>query len=216
MTIEHHLSDDILLAYSAGALPEAFALMVATHLSLCDTCRAQAEAYDALGGAVLEEDAATPVAPDALERVLAGLDSAEATPAPAPAQRQPCDVLPAPLQDYVGGTIDAVKWRPVGMGVRQSILKTGPGGTARLLFIPAGAAVPDHGHRGTELTMVLKGAFADESERFARGDVESADETVEHTPIADVGSDCICLAVTDAPLRFNGLIPRLIQPFLNI
>ena len=55
--IKHHLGDDILMAYSAGTLPEAFSLMVATHISLCDTCRAQLETFDAVGGAMLEEDA---------------------------------------------------------------------------------------------------------------------------------------------------------------
>ncbi|MEQ8255670.1 MAG: transcriptional regulator, partial [Roseovarius confluentis] len=37
-----------------------------------------------------------------------------------------------------------------------------------------------------------------------------------HTPVAEVGADCICLAVTDAPLRFRGFIPRIAQPFLRI
>jgi putative transcriptional regulator len=27
---------------------------------------------------------------------------------------------------------------------------------------------------------------------------------------------CICAAATDAPLRFRGLIPRLLQPILRI
>nr|HMS95514.1 ChrR family anti-sigma-E factor [Tabrizicola sp.] len=108
------------------------------------------------------------------------------------------------------------RWRRVGGGVRQAILPTGRDATARLLVIPAGTAVPDHGHRGTELTLVLQGAFADESARFGRGDVEIADEAVEHTPVALAGEACICLAATDAPLRFLGLIPRLAQPFLRI
>ena len=30
--IKHHLNDELLLGYSAGALPEAFNLIVATHL----------------------------------------------------------------------------------------------------------------------------------------------------------------------------------------
>ena len=52
-TIKHHLSDELLLGYSAGTLPEAFSLMVAAHVSLCDECRAQLETYDTLGGALL-------------------------------------------------------------------------------------------------------------------------------------------------------------------
>ena len=102
------------------------------------------------------------------------------------------------------------------MGVRQAILPTSRDATARLLYIPAGQAVPDHGHRGTELTLVLQGAFADSTDRFGRGDLEIADEDLEHTPIAEAGEDCICLAATDAPLRFNALIPRLLQPVFRI
>jgi predicted ChrR family anti-sigma factor len=100
--------------------------------------------------------------------------------------------------------------------VRQSILKTSKNATARLLYIPAGSALPDHGHKGTELTLVIKGAFSDETARFSAGDVEVANEDIEHTPVAEIGEDCICLSATDAPLRFNGLVPRIVQPFLNI
>ena len=54
MTIRHHLSEPLLMAYAAGQLPEAFGLVVATHLSLCDDCRAQVDTFDAVGGAILE------------------------------------------------------------------------------------------------------------------------------------------------------------------
>jgi putative transcriptional regulator len=67
-----------------------------------------------------------------------------------------------------------------------------------------------------ELTLVLQGAFRDEAQRFARGDIEIATEADEHTPVAIGDEDCICLAVTDAPLRFNAMIPRLLQPLFRI
>ncbi len=213
-TIKHHLTDDLLMAYAAGTLPEAFDLMVATHLSLCDECRARAESFDAVGGHVLEANA-EPIRMG--ENSLAATMALIAQGAPTPKPAHPgCAVLPSPLQDYVGGTVDDIRWKSIGMGVKQAILPTTREATARLLFIPAGAAVPDHGHQGIELTMVLQGAFSDEVDRFARGDVEIADEDLEHTPVADISEDCICLAVTDAPLKFNKLMPRLFQPFLRI
>ncbi|THH36769.1 transcriptional regulator [Aliishimia ponticola] len=214
--IKHHLTPEILMAYAAGTLPEAFNLMVASHLSLCDTCRAEAASYDALGGAVLEDTIAAPMdmASDSLEatmaRIAAGPVQERAAPGPSDS------ILPAPLRDYIGGDLDQIRWRPVGMGVKQAILTTSRSATARMLYIPAGTAMPDHGHKGTELTMVLQGAFADEDEYFGRGDVETADTDTQHTPVADIHEDCICLAVTDAPLRFTGIIPRLIQPLLRI
>ncbi|WP_209505067.1 MULTISPECIES: ChrR family anti-sigma-E factor [unclassified Ruegeria] len=212
--IKHHLTDDLLMAYAAGGLPEAFDLMVATHLSLCDHCRARAESYDAVGGQVLDEQSeGASMSETSLAATMALI--AQGAPAPKPV-RPGCAVLPAPLQDYVGGTVKDIRWRSIGMGVKQAILPTTKDATARLLFIPAGAAVPDHGHNGMELTMVLQGAFSDEVDHFARGDVEIADEDLEHTPVADISEDCICLAVTDAPLKFNKLMPRLFQPFLRI
>ena len=76
--------------------------------------------------------------------------------------------------------------------------------------------MPDHGHSGTELTLVLQGAFRDASDRFGPGDVEIATEADEHKPVAEAGLDCICLAATDAPLRFTGMLPRLLQPLFRI
>lgn len=216
MTIRHHLSDALLMAYAAGELPEAFGLVVATHVSLCDECRAQVAAWEAVGGAVIEEEvgATAEMSDAALEACLARIDGlAQATTRVAP-KRQ--GIFPAPLAEYVGGDLSRVKWRPVGKGVKQAILPTDRMASARLLYIPAGVAVPDHGHRGLEMTLVLQGAFADEKDRFGPGDVEIADAELEHTPVAEPGPDCICLAATDAPLRFKGLVPRLAQPLFRI
>ena len=213
MTIQHHLPDRTLMAYAAGTLPEGFNLIVAAHLSLCDRCRAGAESYDALGGALLGDGAAREMSSEALDRTLARLDT---PPADVPRRRTAPGVLPAPLQDYVGGDLEAVRWRPVGMGVKQAVLKTSKAARARLLLIPAGTAMPDHSHRGTEMTLVLQGAFDDADGHFARGDVDVADEAVTHTPVASSGADCICLAVTEAPLRFTAWLPRIVQRFIGI
>lgn len=215
--ITHHLNDQLLMAYSAGTLPEAFNLVVATHISLCDECRARLASFDAVGGALIEDERPTvEMGRDALSTTMARIKAGgmQARDDRAPRTRDP--VLPSPLRAYVGGGVDSINWRPVGGGVKQAILPTSEHASARLLFIPAGAAVPDHGHRGLELTLVLQGAFADSEDRFARGDIEIADEDLHHQPIAEPGLDCICLAATDAPLKFRGLLPRLAQPFLQI
>jgi putative transcriptional regulator len=214
MSIVHHLPDPILMAHAAGTLPEAFGLVVATHISLCDECRARLQAFEAVGGTVLDAAGEAPVSDGALDATMLRIASRAKDPIKA---RMPASaVFPAPLRDYVGGDLDAVRWRSVAGGVRQSILASSRSGSVRLLHIPAGAAMPDHGHRGTEMTMVLQGAFSDADGRFARGDVEVATEATSHTPVAEPGQACVCLAATDAPLRFSGLIPRIVQPFFRI
>ena len=212
--INHHLTDALLMAYSAGSLPEAFSLAVAAHVSMCDECRARLASFDSVGGALIEQTDMVEMGAGSFEATMALIDAAPQMPEPSEPHRK--GVLPNPIRDYVGGDLEAVKWRPIGMGVKQAILPTGADAQARLLYIPAGMAVPDHGHKGTELTLVLQGAFVDEVDRFGKGDIEIANEHLDHTPVADIGEDCICLAVTDAPLKFNSLIPRLAQPFLRI
>lgn len=214
MTIKHHLSDDLLMAYAAGTLPEAFDLVVATHVSLCDECRARLGALEAVGGAVLEDGPRAAVSDTSLAATLQRIHADGTAPIVGPQRR--AGVFPAPLRDYVGGDLEAVRWRGIGGGVKQAILPTARGASVRLLHIPAGARLPDHGHRGLELTQVLQGAFRDEGDRFGPGDIEVATEDTQHTPVAEAGADCVCLAATDAPLKFATMLPRIAQPFFRI
>ena len=82
--------------------------------------------------------------------------------------------------------------------------------------IKAGTAMPLHSHDGHELTLVLAGGFSDDDKHFLPGDVAVADASVNHRPVADPGEDCLCLAVTDAPLRLTGPFGRLLNPILRI
>jgi putative transcriptional regulator len=222
-TINHHLTDALLIGYSAGTLPEAFNLVVATHISLCDECRSRMHAFDAVGGAVMQEASPVRMSAGSFDAVMARIanDNSPVRPERAHSDagslpRRSEAVFPAPLRDYVGGDLSAVKWRRIGGGVSQAVLKTSSEATVRLLKIPGGVAVPDHGHRGIELTLVLQGAFRDETDRFNAGDIEVANEEMVHRPVAEEGVDCICLAATDAPLRFSGLLPRMAQGFMRI
>ncbi len=212
--IRHHLSDALLIGYAAGTLPEAFNLVVATHISMCDECRARMHAFDAVGGSLIDAAESVAVSDDSFEATLRRIAGAPPEPRKRPEARK--GLFPAPLKDYVGGDLDSVAWRRVGGGVSQALLKTEGEATVRLLRIPGGVAVPDHGHQGLELTLVLQGAFRDEEDVFAAGDIEVADDSTVHKPVAVEGPDCICLAATDAPLQFNGLLPRLAQSIMRI
>lgn len=212
--IKHHLTDALLMGYSAGTLPEAFNLVVATHVSLCDECRARMHEFDAIGGAVMEMSGEAEMEAGSLDAVLATINRVSVE---KPSRPQPrSGLFPAPLRDFIGSDVDAVRWGWIVGGVSQAILPTNGKASLRLLRIPRGVAVPDHGHRGTELTLVLQGAFRDETDRFGPGDIEIANEAMVHKPVAEDGPDCICLAATDAPLRFSGLIPRVAQSILRI
>jgi putative transcriptional regulator len=211
--IRHHPNDSLLMSYAAGTLPEAFSVVVAGHISLCEECRARLGAYEAIGGATLEDLSEGSMRADSLSKTLSLIHGPEAD--RIVVERRESD-LPAPIGDYVAGDMGDIPWRAVGGGVRQLKLDTAGVGTVRLIYIPGGQAVPDHSHNGLELTMVLSGAYNDETDRFGPGDVEVAGDDFEHRPIAEDGAPCICIAATDAPLKFRGLIPRLLGQVVGI
>lgn len=211
LPVTHHIPEDIIAAYASGALPHAFAVVAATHLSLCDDCRAVAEACDALAGAAFDALDGPATDPGLRARTLAMLDAPLRKSAPIAA---PQGIYPGAVAAELGGR--APRWHSLGAGIRQHILSAGSQGAVRLLYIPGGKAVPDHGHNGLEMTLVLQGSFHDQTGRYGRGDVQVVATDIEHTPIADAGPACICLAATDAPLRFNSLIPRLLQGLFRI
>lgn len=212
--IQHHIPQDLVRAYVAGTLSHGYSMVVAAHVSMCDDCRALLAAEEMAAGAVLElqqpEASAAPT--DLRDRVLSMLDGPEPGDDSAPAPRM--GVYPGPVAKALNGA--EPRWRSLGAGIRQAVLHAGTEGSVRLLWIPPGRAVPDHGHKGLELTMVLQGSFHDETGRFGVGDVEVADDELRHTPVADAGEVCICLAATDAPLKFQSLVPRLLQPLFRI
>jgi putative transcriptional regulator len=215
MSIVHHVNDDLLVSYAAGALSEGWGIAVATHLALCPACRQRSSAAEALGGSMLES-----LDGEALD--AKSWDAVRARLTDAPTQARPRlsatpATLPLPLRDYVGSDLDGVRWQMLGKGASQLRIRTADRSTqVRLLRIPAGKPVPEHTHGGRELTLVLSGAFHDGATVFARGDIEDADASLTHTPTATPEADCICLAVTDAPLRFSSWIVRLVQPILGI
>ncbi|MFZ1774835.1 MAG: ChrR family anti-sigma-E factor [Rhizobiaceae bacterium] len=207
--INHHIPADLIDAYRAGTVPHALGVVVATHLSLCDDCRTRLEADDMVGGALLSCTEVAPLDHGTRDRMMAALDG----PPPAPPMRG-SDVFPAPVMQELGGK--PPRWRMLGGGIRQQILHSDRDGSLRLLYIPQGKAVPEHGHRGLELTLVLQGSFSDSAGAFHRGDVEVAHAEINHQPVASPGKACICLAATDAPLRFRAIVPRLLQPMFRI
>ena len=217
MNITHHVGEDLLLAYGAGTLDEATSLLVATHLGLCPACRVDLDLAEAVGGALIDGGNAGWVVDETALDAITASDAGERGLPRVPNEPRGPFVLPQPLRDYAGGDATALKWRGVGGGIRQVRLTTrATGATARLLSIPAGKSVPDHGHRGLELTLVVAGALYDRGSWYRRGDVDVADSSVVHRPAAGPEEDCICLAVADAPLKFGTLIPRLLQPYHGI
>jgi putative transcriptional regulator len=201
--IRHHPEEALLLDYASGAADEGIALIVATHLSFCASCRDAVALAQSVGGALLDQS--VPMQGDALAQALAKLDDAPPVARPAPSR----DGTPAALRHLLGGDLSDVRWRAMGPKLGYRNLFSRGRMRVRLLKGMPGADTGHHGHHGQEFTLVLRGGFTDETGSYAPGDLQVATPDMRHNPVADPGEPCINLSVTTAPLRFDGLVPRI-------
>ena len=219
MNASHHSSDDLLWSYAAGSLDEPSSILIATHLSLCPACRTVVAKAESLGGELFEDLDAAPVDAGSLDAVLARLDNTEEVGSVFVENRGHDEdgvTVPAPLKEYLPGSVPSLPWRWLGPGVRYTPVKVeAKGPKVGLLRIAPGTKVPMHGHSGNEMTMVLAGGFTDATGSYQRGDVEAADDGLVHQPVADPGEECLCLVVTEGELQPTGMIAKVLQPFFR-
>lgn len=209
------MREQLAAAYAAGALAPALRLLVETQCELSDAARLEICAADALAVTFFESEEPAPMRPAALEEVFARIAAA---PAPRPsrqdafrtAARRASGVideilqLPRTVHEPALSSIGAGGWTFAGPGIRTLKLDLDGDETAEIVRIEPGWGAPRHSHKGGEFTLVLAGAFSDARGRYKVGDIAVAGPGVTHRPIADAGTVCYSLAVTEAPLAFTG------------
>jgi putative transcriptional regulator len=211
-TIRHHPDDATLMSFAAGSLTEALAAVVASHLDVCATCRRELRLMQQMGGALLETLPAPSL--DRLTPVMA-LHRQEADVVARPVPNRQTAEVPQSLARLVKTDLDNIPWRRLGVGVWHHRLPCSSG-DLRLLRVAAGRRMPEHGHGGSELTLMLRGSYHDETGTYQAGDVADLDDDIEHTPVAHAETGCICLIASEKPAKFKGLISRLVQPLTGM
>ena len=219
----HALDDGWYLDHAAGAaMTPGQDVLLQAHLELSPAAREQAAAITRIGGAMLESidepsdaglsfDIDDIFARDAGEAAASDVTAPETKGTPLP------DYLPDAVRAFMAASDIRLRWEFLGPGLEKAMLWRG-GDDERLWLLRArpGVAIPHHGHRGSELTLVLKGSFYDGDQRYQRGDVEEADPGVEHDIRIGDESECICLALTEGKLRFRDPLLRLFQVFTGL
>lgn len=200
--------DALLAGYAAGTLGKPLHRLVAAHLAIRPDNRRFVRMLEESAGRRIEGEGGSAM-PNRDAR-LAAIFASEPAPAPKSSIRA-SGIVPAPLADFIGHDLDDVRWRTLLPGVREFKVSDDADGEASLLWIKPGRIMPSHTHDGSEVTLVLKGGFSDSTGHYRRGDIAIADSEVDHRPRADEDEDCICFAVTDAPLRLTGPVGRIVQ-----
>jgi putative transcriptional regulator len=210
--IDPVLIETVLIHYAAGHLRPSEALLVACHVALNPAARRKLEAYEAIGAKMICEDAAAETAEvsrECFDKIMARIESPAPVAEPPPrTPMQRDEAIPPSVMALLCGncTERSIRWQKLQSGVEAVSLHVPAGSPCRhrlrLLRLAPHQQTPPHRHGGREMTLVLQGSFSDHTGSYDAGDLVVIDSpSFAHAPKAGP-QGCLCLTLTEAPLRF--------------
>ena len=215
--IKFHPDENYLTEYSAGSLSTAQSICIATHLEYCNHCQQFIDMLNNIGGSLFDNISDTSVSDDVLDILMNRIKS-EHVDKDIEFHRQQPDTktdLPVIINRLVKRN-DKLNWKKLTSSLQVARLATGQDQfEVSLHNIKAGGRVAEHDHKGTEITVVLKGSFSDANGVYQQGDFLLKEPGQVHRPIASQDTDCLCLTAVDMPVQFTG-IASILNPFLRV
>lgn len=217
--------DWLLMKYAAGALRPYESLIVATYLAINPAARERLALYESACGDMMDSQESAPVTEACLEKVMGVIcgTAPKAQPArPARVSVPPALRIPEPFSTLMHQYCpeQRLSWTQVSNGIMKIDIRLCHSEPRqrrlRLLRLAPHQRTVQHRHRGLEITLVLEGSFGDETGSYAAGDVVVInDPRLSHCPQAGE-QGCLCLILTDAPLRYADPIVQLLSLFRRL
>jgi len=221
--IKHHPTFELIQAFVDGDLPASLSAGVAIHADMCSQCQQKiAQLTEQIAESSFEErfldrfivdEGQTPENVDEVdfdEMINAITASSDIETIPTKTEKTVTFkdkqfVLPYALHNMeLGNTAQIGKLSRARIQLNENEIHTS------LLHIEPGGGVPEHTHKGFELTLLLDGSFHDEHGEYVKGDFIMLDGTHKHHPESLNG--CLCYTVANDALHFTQGINKLLNP----
>ncbi|AZG35944.1 MULTISPECIES: ChrR family anti-sigma-E factor [Shewanella] len=221
--INYHPDPHLLSLHAKGELPLSMSMAISAHAEFCQHCQQQ---LDQMTITLSDQQFNTTAAPQSvdstdnnqLDALLAQflnstLDTLEAAQPNTDNSIEDNSVSIKghhyPLPRVFRKKINA-SWQGIGKVSRLRLDTGEPQARASLLHIAANGEIPEHTHKGAELTLLLAGEFSDCYNTYKPGDFMLLDKEHQHSPKTLEG--CLCYTIVDAPLYFTKGISKLLNP----
>ena len=219
--IKYHPQQELLSLHIKGELPLSMSLAISAHAELCGICQHKINLMTASESADVFDNHVEPNISVDLDSQMScllaqmmqnTLDELDAKPA-APVNEGVTEVTVKdqsyPLPRAFRHQINA-QWQGIGKVSRLRLNTGEEHARASLLHIAPQGEIPEHTHKGSELTLLLAGEFSDEYNTYRPGDFMLLDENHQHSPKTMTG--CLCYTIVDAPLYFTKGFSKLLNP----
>ncbi len=242
--ISYHPDSRFLTDFASANLPLSEAVCVSAHLEFCGKCRAHVQQLADIGGHLLSRLQPETLEQDSFERLMGRIDaqevpgvkrdttvdqattgakqSASAVLSAASHSRNESPrggavvALPRALHRLTQGGVQNLRWVQLGKALRVAPLHIDEDVRETAIYdIKAGGKMPEHEHRGEEITVLLRGSFSDAEGSYSRGDFLVRNAGEAHQPMATQDMDCLCLVSLERPVRPRSWLYRLLEPFVQ-
>ncbi len=224
--VTFHPDSRFLTDFSTGSLPLSQSLCVSAHLHYCGKCRARVQQLTDVGSHLFNRLTPEHQEDDSFEALMQRIEQEEAADPPASVsppldrvenRRDPLvGRMPAALSRLFQQGMDALNWVQLGGSLRIAPVDLGADERETAIYdIRAGGQMPEHEHRGEEITVLLKGSFSDREGHYSQGDFVVRNAGEPHQPTATQDTDCVCLVSVERPVRSRALFYRLLEPLVQ-
>lgn len=219
--VSFHPDSRFLTDFAAGSLPLSEAVCVAAHLEFCPKCRSHVQQLGDLAAQMMARLEPETADDKGFDRLMARIDAGDATQqddifAATPPPSGLVTGMPRVVQKLSRGVMSDLRWVQLGRSLRVAPLSVGNHERQTAIYdIKAGGRMPEHEHRGEEITVLLKGSFSDADGKYVRGDFVVRHEGERHQPTATLDTDCLCLVSLAAPIRPSSWLYRAMEPLIN-
>lgn len=209
-----HPQPEQLVEFAAGSCHTGVSIAVSVHLHYCAHCRRALSELESASSVLFEAQAPAEVSSQLFDTLMQRIQN-EPEPKPKPISDSHTR-FPRALMSLVPDSLDSLTWSHPIKNLRVSRLMTDESGLiVGLHHMKAGGRVPNHRHRGEEISVVLEGGYSDRMGSYGKGDFVCLHEDDTHAPQADADQDCLMLSVVTAPVKLTGPLGWLVNPFLK-
>lgn len=210
-----HPSSDQLIEFSSGTISQSLSIAVSTHLHFCSECRREVKQYESAAAVMFNEQSTAQLSESAFDQLMSRINNEPST--QQPVKKCGPTRFPPVIEKLIKSDTEALNWQKPMKNLRVSqLFKDEAGMIIGLHHMKAGGRVPNHAHRGNEISVVIEGGFSDEMGSYGPGDFIHLSKEHSHSPQADADGDCWLLSLVEAPVKLTGPIGWIVNPFLKV
>jgi len=205
--------------FVAGNAEPSLALILSAHIDMCQQCMQKCQKLQQIQSiGALSEGTRLDTQLSSMLQTITSLPQLKDQPvALSPSKILELDgktfEVPRSLKRYVQHTGN---WSRLVGKLWQAPVDLGYMGKANFIYMEKGGKVPEHTHKGSELTLVIDGQYSDGLAHYDCGDFTLLDGQHKHLPHSDVDGGCLVFTIVDRPLHFTSGIARLLNPFSHL